>query len=66
MIDTRLLIKNTDENYRQGIRSLPSISLSIIYCTCGLFVVYRYFHFGIYVVSKYFQFDFLHHISISI
>ncbi|CAF3564140.1 unnamed protein product [Rotaria sp. Silwood1] len=38
MIDSRLLIKDKDDNYRQGIRSLGLIFLSIVYYGCGLIV----------------------------
>ncbi len=50
MVNARLLIEDKDDNYRQGIRSLGPIFLSIIYYGCGLCVIYRYHHLGIYVV----------------
>jgi hypothetical protein len=50
VFDARLLIKEKDDNYRQGIRSLAPICLSLIYYTCGLIVIFRYHHLGIYVV----------------
>ncbi|CAF3539264.1 unnamed protein product [Rotaria sp. Silwood1] len=61
MIDSRLLIKDKDDNYRQGIRSLGLIFLSIVYYGCGLTVVYRYHHLGIYVFAwlGYLQYIFL-------
>ncbi|CAF2532516.1 unnamed protein product [Rotaria sp. Silwood2] len=38
MVDTRLLIKDNDDNYRQAIRSLGLIFLSVVYNGCGLIV----------------------------
>jgi hypothetical protein len=55
-MDARLLIKDKDDNYRQGTRFLVPIILSIIYYGCGLYVVYRYYHLGIYVVRILFFF----------
>jgi len=50
MLDAHLLTKGKDDNYRQGIRSLAPMFLSIIYYGYGLFSVYRYNHLGIYIV----------------
>ena len=51
MIDVRLFLKDRDYHYRQGIRSLAPIFISIIYYGYGLAVVYRCHHFGIYIVG---------------
>lgn len=50
MLDACLLIKDSDDNYRQGVRSFVPICLSIIYYGCGLCAIYGYFHSGIYIV----------------
>lgn len=50
MIDIRLFMKDQDNHYRQGIRSLAPIFISIVYYGYGLAVVYRCHHFGIYIV----------------
>ena len=52
MIDIRLLMKDKDNHYRQGIRSLAPIFISVIYYGYGLVVVHRYYHFGIYIVRS--------------
>ncbi|CAF3444074.1 unnamed protein product [Rotaria socialis] len=45
--DVRLLIKNRDDNLRQGLLSLGPILFSFVYYGCGLIVVYRIHYLGI-------------------